>query len=423
MAYAHMFYGDYRRSKNPWDFLYDFEEHLASLPDLSESRKCEHFYLNCRSGFNAEEWYENFEQNSPSVITSWSTLRKHFCVKWLGASPTILLEIPNTKPVTTTQPGAATMISREMTITTTSTATPTPTNTTITTIYKTATPERRKRVADARHVIAPPTPISNQLDLETTTSTTTTDSNNTITAITQQDNEEPGVGSEEEERRVEKQNGMGKREAERREAEAGEQEGIEETQSEVRDTAPFPMAHTVSNTVLHEPTHFDWPAHIDPAPIVLNNHILTTRVNAFVIPIDPNPGDEAPNPVDVMLAKIVLINAIPVDPAPVLPRNPNPGDITVDPVRIAFANSVPVDPDPGDASADPAHIVLAKPAPIDPANPIHVDSVSRDIVNSPAFAVTTLALTAIFGHYSHFSHLHLGNLFIWTLKGGQFWDW
>jgi hypothetical protein len=121
--------------------------------------------------FNAEERYKNFEQNSPSIITSWSTLPKHFCVKWPGASPNILPEIPNTKPVTTTQPGTATMISHEMTTTTTILA---PYNTTADTIYETVTPEQCKHVADACHVIASPTPITNQLDLETTTSTTTT---------------------------------------------------------------------------------------------------------------------------------------------------------------------------------------------------------------------------------------------------------
>ena len=132
MAYAHMFYGDNRRSENPRDFLCDFEEHLASLPDVSESRKCEHFSLHCRSGFYAEEWYENFKQNSPSVITSWSTLRKHFCVKWLGAAPDLLLEIPKAKLVITTQLGAATIPSRETNPTTTI---PAPYNTTANAIY------------------------------------------------------------------------------------------------------------------------------------------------------------------------------------------------------------------------------------------------------------------------------------------------
>ena len=116
---SYMFYGDRQRSENPRDFLYHFEEHLASLPNPSESRKCEHFYLHCRSGFNAEEWYENFEKNSPSIITSWSTLCKHFCVKWLGASTDILLEIPKEKPVTSTQLCTATNPSCEMNTTTT----------------------------------------------------------------------------------------------------------------------------------------------------------------------------------------------------------------------------------------------------------------------------------------------------------------
>jgi hypothetical protein len=147
-----MFYGDCRRSENPRDFLYHFEEHLASLPDPSESRKCEHFYLHCRSGFNAEEWYENFEQNSPSIITSWSTLRKHFCVKWLGASTDILPEIPKEKAVTSTQLCTATITSREMNTTTTITI-PAPYNTTANAIYEMVMSEQLDRVADARHVI------------------------------------------------------------------------------------------------------------------------------------------------------------------------------------------------------------------------------------------------------------------------------
>jgi len=93
-----MFYGDYRYGEDPLAFLTDLETALAQLPHLSEPEKCERLYLRCRSGFDAEDWYENLEQNSPAVVTSWSTLVLHFRVKWLGASPNTLLEIP--KPVT-----------------------------------------------------------------------------------------------------------------------------------------------------------------------------------------------------------------------------------------------------------------------------------------------------------------------------------
>ena len=88
--------------------------HLTSLLDPSKSRKCEHFHLHCQSGFDAEEWYENFEQNTPSVITSWRTLCKHFCIKWVGPSTNILLKIVKEKPVTSIQLCTATITLHEI---------------------------------------------------------------------------------------------------------------------------------------------------------------------------------------------------------------------------------------------------------------------------------------------------------------------
>src|ERR1700729_4057150 len=348
MAYAHMFYGDNRRSENPRDFLCDFEEHLASLPDVSESRKCEHFSLHCRSGFYAEEWYENFEQNSPSVITSWSTLRKHFCVKWLGAAPDLLLEKPKAKLVITTQLGAATIPSRETNPTTTI---PAPYNTTANAIYKTAMPAQLDCVVDACHVIALPMPITNQLALETITSTTTTDSNNTIMAITQQDNEKPGVGSEEEERRVEKQDRTGEREADRCKAEEGEQEGIE-TQSEPapRDEIVDPVRMTSANAVPCSTTAIQL---IQPTPSPSQLVRATPKPT-----ITPSKGDMAPHactramgmPSDRNTAASMPINGIPVDL--------DPGNMT-DTICIAFASAVPVDPDPSDVATNTAGVILA----------------------------------------------------------------
>jgi hypothetical protein len=198
MAYAHMFYGNYQRSENPQAFLYDFKEHLATLPDVSESRKCKHFYLNCQSGFNAKEWYENFEQNSPSVITSWSTLHKHFCVKWLGASTDILLEIPKQKPVTTTQICTATITSCE-TNTTTTTAIPAHSNTAAPTILEITTALK----------------LLNQA----------ADPNSTIMTMEQQDDVEQAIAREEEQE---------EKEAEEWEEQDTEQEKkVKETQSEV----------------------------------------------------------------------------------------------------------------------------------------------------------------------------------------------
>ena len=78
------------------------------------------------------------KKNSPAVVTSWPTLVLHFQVKWLGAAPDTLLEIPITKLVTTTQPDAATTVSHETT-TTMITAIPTPANTAAPATYETTT--------------------------------------------------------------------------------------------------------------------------------------------------------------------------------------------------------------------------------------------------------------------------------------------
>ena len=59
-----------------------------------ESEKCQQFHNFLRSGWDAEEWYKEFENSVPEVLTLWATLHKHFCVKWLDASPNILLKIP-----------------------------------------------------------------------------------------------------------------------------------------------------------------------------------------------------------------------------------------------------------------------------------------------------------------------------------------
>ena len=73
-----MFYGNNQRDENPLEFLTNFEAALTQLPHLSESVKCERFYNHCKSDFDAEDWYENLEKNSPAVVTSWPTLALHF---------------------------------------------------------------------------------------------------------------------------------------------------------------------------------------------------------------------------------------------------------------------------------------------------------------------------------------------------------
>jgi len=170
-----MFYGDNRRGENPLEFLTNFETGLSQLPHLSESAKCERFYNHCKSDSDAEDWYENIEKNSPAVVTSWPTLVLHFRVKWLGAAPETLLKVR--EPVTTTELDTATTITYETSTTTTNantaitttTTIPAPTSTAAPLVYKTIiTPARPNRVADMRHVIAPPMLTPPQLEAETT---------------------------------------------------------------------------------------------------------------------------------------------------------------------------------------------------------------------------------------------------------------
>jgi len=187
-----MFYGDFQDGEDAQTFLTHFEAFLTTLPTLTESEKCQRLYLHCHSGWDAEDWYEEFENSAPEILTSWVTLRKHFCVKWLGASPSTLLENSKTEPVTTTQPGAATNTSCQ-------------------------------------------------------TTTTATDSNDATTTIEQRDNEEPTVGGEEEVKGAEKQDETGKREAERREANAGKQDRTTTTQ---RTHARFDWAAEVDDDVV-----------------------------------------------------------------------------------------------------------------------------------------------------------------------------
>jgi hypothetical protein len=118
MAYAHMFYGDYRAGDNARTFLRRFEGDLTDMPQLSETEKCHRFYNYCRSGSDAEYWYEELERNSPIVLTSWFTLANHFRVKWLRGSPNLLLESPEIKQITIIQSDTATTVSRDSTSTT-----------------------------------------------------------------------------------------------------------------------------------------------------------------------------------------------------------------------------------------------------------------------------------------------------------------
>jgi len=307
MAYAHMFYGDFRKGDKPRTFLRQFEEDLAELPHLSETEKCHRFYNYCRSGYDAEYWYEELERNSPKVLTSWFTLANHFRVKWLNASPNILLEIPKTKPVIIAEPDTATTFSHETT-TTTTTAIPAPVNTAAPAVYETTTtPEPVARIAGARHVIATSAVPQTQPELELMTTTAISN-----TAI-ENDNGELAVGRAEEQEKMIERNGVQRREA-REESNTGEQEVIQQSQGELQDLAASPIDGTAVDPESHEPVRFDRATDIDESP---------SPVPTFV---NTNPDRSTPKP------------------APRLPENPVPRDVPVDPVRTKSAYEVPRSP-------------------------------------------------------------------------------
>ena len=83
-------------------FLGYFEKDLIMWPlEPMESEKCQQFHNFLCPGWDTEEWYKEFENSVLEVLTMWATLHKHFCVKWLNASPNILLEIPEIHTPTT----------------------------------------------------------------------------------------------------------------------------------------------------------------------------------------------------------------------------------------------------------------------------------------------------------------------------------
>jgi hypothetical protein len=291
------FYGDNRHGENPLEFLTNFEAALTRLPHLSESAKCKRFYNHCKSDFDAEDWYENLEKNSPAAVALWSNLILHFRVKWLGASPNTLLEIR--KPVTTTELDTATTIAYETTTTTitnantattTTTTIPAPTSTAALAVYKTTTtPERPDRVADTRCIIALLTPTPTKPELETPTSTTATNSDNAIATVKHQDDEKRVAEREEGGEEVKKWEEMSEREVERREADTGEQERAAVTQGEVRDPAQSPTTRAAANARPHEPARSDWVAEVDEA------------MGLSPVTLHPEPADPAPAPINPVL--------------------------------------------------------------------------------------------------------------------------
>ena len=398
------------------------------------------FYNHCKSDFDAEDWYENLEKNSPAAVASWSDLILHFWVKWLGATLDTLLEIQ--KPVTTTELDTATTIAYETSTTTTmnvnttittTTTIPVPANTAALAFYKTTTMlERPDRVADACCVIAMPTPIPAQLEAETTNASTDLSPSNigaTNTAVRQhkRTEKEPEVERvemlKEEEKGGKKQKEMSEQEVGRRGVDTGEQEGIGTTQGEAQDPAPSPTTRTAANARLHKPTQSDWaaevdeamglspiahnapqpepvnpvpndatadpvrttfvnvvptiPIPIDPAPASTTNPVRTAPADPNPVPASPVPTESAPtNPVTVDPARTACTGAVPIDPVPVV--NPIPGDVAVDPVRTACTTAIPVDPGP--ISPIPTKPAAANAVTVDPVRTAFANVVPADPV-------------------------------------------
>ena len=92
------FYSDFCPNEDARAFLAFIERYLFKNPHLTEPQKCEALYNHLYSGWEVDNWYEELESSAPEVLTSWPMLHNHFRVKWLGASPSTLLEIPKCKP-------------------------------------------------------------------------------------------------------------------------------------------------------------------------------------------------------------------------------------------------------------------------------------------------------------------------------------
>jgi len=343
-----MFWGDFRKGDNPRTFLRGFEDDLAELPHLSETEKCYRFYNYCRSGSDAEYWYEELERNSPKVLTSWFTLANHFRVKWLNASPNLLLEIPKIEPVTIPVPDAATTVSCETTTTTTTTtAIPAPANTAAPATYETT--ERVDRVTGARHVITPPTPAAPQLATDSTILAATPVSNSTPAPVP---TPAPAAVGRAETNEFEKETGDERevppgmvngtideiaqepetttvaatavtaveqhstKQRDREELEAGRLGNGEERRAERKEeTGELRNEEEVKQEATKEvrAAVFDWASEVDEA----------SGLSLFAHNT-PQPG--------------------PFNPSPVCPDDPAPGDIPIDPVRTGSANAAPSSP-------------------------------------------------------------------------------
>ena len=186
---------------------------------------------------------------------------------------------------------------------------------------------------------------------------------------------------EEEERRIEKHEGVREREVD-----TGARERTEVTQNEVRDPTPSPTARLAFHAMLHEPTRFDWAAEVDEAlglsPVAHNapqpepanpahNNVAidpncTARTSAapansipVAIPVSPVPTD--PIPIDPTPTTLVDAAATPIPP-----DNPFPSDVIVDTVRTISTNAGPYSPtaiQPIQSTPPPSQLDHAPPKP------------------------------------------------------------
>jgi hypothetical protein len=265
------------------------------------------------------------------------------------------------------------------------------------------------------------------------------------------------VGKEEEKKGVEKQDETSKREEERREADAGEQEGIEETRSEVRDCTLSPTARAASDTTKqHEPARFDWASEVDDflglSPVAHNTSQPVPIIPIPCdVPIDPvrtgfanaapsKPSASAPASPDLAPPKrttnssngdVVACACIPaasapsdrtpaasvlVYPAPAAPIliDPDPGDNPINPNRTsksatipsahpnlisihpAFARAVLIDPDPNNMAIILVRIAFTNPVPSNSTPTLFVHPVPADSTTAdsgPVTRVNTIDIT------------------------------
>jgi hypothetical protein len=81
MASVHipMFHRDRRADANPYDFLKTVQTSFDNKPGITEEEKCNRLYLNCKSDFDAEEWYINLLQVDKAT---WAALKAAFHIHW-----------------------------------------------------------------------------------------------------------------------------------------------------------------------------------------------------------------------------------------------------------------------------------------------------------------------------------------------------